>query len=374
MTIATPFTPTPTSVFKIRDKSPADVKIFLDEAGAVDISRSDIVKYPIFKKQADAMLANFWKPQEIVLTKDGVDFNQNMDDNERFIFTSNLKSQVIMDSIQSMALSQAFLPICSDPAVKRCIVYMDQQESVHDDSYQHIIRNVYNDPTAVFDEMTSIEPLVNRGKSVAAYYDRQILTIAKYRLGLCSIDEVKRSTWLCLNAVNALEGLRFMQSFSVAFCFGNLGKMQGNASIIKLIASDELLHQAFTTALIRTLPEDDEDYIAVREECLPEVEHIFMETVDQEKAFSKFTFQNGSLIGLNEAISYQYLDFMAAKRMRAIGMTYKNESPRTNPLPWMAKYLNEGTIQVAPQEQEITAYQQNTIADVSSDTFVGFDL
>jgi ribonucleoside-diphosphate reductase beta chain len=374
MTIATTFTPTPTSVFKVRDKSPADVKIFLDEAGAVDISRSDIVKYPIFKKQADAMLANFWKPQEIVLTKDGVDFNQNMDDNERFIFTSNLKSQVIMDSIQSMALSQAFLPICSDPAVKRCIVYMDQQESVHDDSYQHIIRNVYNDPTAVFDEMTSIEPLVNRGKSVAAYYDRQILTIAKYRLGLCSIDEVKRSTWLCLNAVNALEGLRFMQSFSVAFCFGNLGKMQGNASIIKLIASDELLHQAFTTALIRTLPEDDEDYIAVREECLPEVEHIFMETVDQEKAFSKFTFQNGSLIGLNEAISYQYLDFMAAKRMRAIGMTYKNESPRTNPLPWMAKYLNEGTIQVAPQEQEITAYQQNTIADVSSDTFVGFDL
>jgi ribonucleoside-diphosphate reductase beta chain len=320
------------------------------------------------------MLANFWKPQEIVLTKDGVDFNQNMDDNERFIFTSNLKSQVIMDSIQSMALSQAFLPICSDPAVKRCIVYMDQQESVHDDSYQHIIRNVYNDPTAVFDEMTSIEPLINRGKSVAAYYDRQILTIAKYRLGLCSIDEVKRSTWLCLNAVNALEGLRFMQSFSVAFCFGNLGKMQGNASIIKLIASDELLHQAFTTALIRTLPEDDEDYIAVREECLPEVEHIFMETVDQEKAFSKFTFQNGSLIGLNEAISYQYLDFMAAKRMRAIGMTYKNESPRTNPLPWMGSWLNEGNVQVAPQEQELTSYTLDTQADVSADTFSGFEL
>jgi ribonucleoside-diphosphate reductase beta chain len=374
MTIATPFTPTPTSVFKVRDKSPADVKIFLDEAGAVDISRSDIVKYPIFKKQAEAMFANFWKPHEIVLTRDNIEFNNELEPHERFIFTSNLKRQIMIDSQQSMALSQALLPITSDAMVKRCINYMEFFEELHASAYEHIVRNVYNDPGAVFDEMRTIEPIVSCGKDIARYYDDLIVEVAKYRLGQTSVSSVKRKLWLCLQSVNALEGLRFFVSFACSFSFGQTGRMIGNASEIQLIAGDELLHVAFTTALLRTLPEDDPEFVEIQRSCHHEVEHIFHETVAQEKAWIDFLFQHGSLIGLNDIILKQYLDWLAAKRMRAIGMTYKNEAPRTNPLPWMNTWLNEGDMQKAPQETEITSYVQDTQADVSADTFAGFQL
>lgn len=374
MTIITPFQPTPTSVFQIRHKSLADTMIFLDESGTVDISRSDVVKYPIFKKQAEAMFANFWKPHEIVLARDNIEFNNELDDNERFIFTSNLKRQIMIDSQQSMALSQAFLPICSDPMVKRCINYMEFFEELHASAYEHIVRNVYNDPGAVFDEMRTIEPIIACGKDIARYYDDLILEVAKYRLGQTSIYNVKRKLWLCLQSVNALEGLRFFVSFACSFSFGQTGRMVGNASEIQLIAGDELLHVAFTTALIRTLPSDDPAFVDIERECRGEVEQMFHETVTQEKAWIDYLFQNGSLIGLNDVILKQYLDFLAAKRMRAIGMTYRNESPRTNPLPWMNQWLNEGEMQKAPQETEITSYVQNVQADVSTDTFAGFEL
>lgn len=374
MTILTPFQPTPTSVFQIRHKSPADTKIFLDEAGTVDISRSDVVKYPIFKKQAEAMFANFWKPHEIVLTRDNIEFNNELEPHERFIFTANLKRQIMLDSIQSMAMSQALLPICSDAMVKRCINYIEFFEELHASAYEHIVRNVYNDPGTVFDEMREIEQIVTCGKDIASYYDALILEISKYRLGLTSTHNVKRKLWLCLNSINALEGIRFFGSFSNTFAFGNTGRMVGNASEIQLIAGDELLHQAFTTALIRTLPEDDKEFVAISQECQNEVLHIFMETERQEKDFAKFKYQHGSLIGLNETIECQYLSFITAKRMRAVGLTYPGEAPRTNPIPWMNKWLNEGEMQKAPQETEITSYVQNVQADVSNATFAGFEL
>lgn len=365
---------TPTSVFRIRHKSPADTKIFLDEAGTVDISRSDVVKYPRFKKHAEAMFANFWKPHEIVLARDNIEFNNELSENERFIFTSNLKRQIMLDSVQSMSLAQAFLPITSDPMIKRCFNYIEFFEELHASAYEHIVRNVYNDPTAVFDEMRDIAPIVACGTDVGRYYDDLILEVAKYRLGQTSVDNVKRKLWLCLQCVNALEGLRFFVSFSCSFSFGQTGRMVGNASELQLIAGDELLHVAFTTLLLRTLPDDDPAFVDIQRECQEESEQMFHDTVEQEKAWVDFLFQNGSLIGLNDVILKQYLDWLAAKRMRAIGMTYKNEAPRTNPLPWMSKWLNEGQMQKAPQETELTSYVQNVQADVSSDTFAGFQL
>jgi Ribonucleotide reductase, beta subunit len=370
----TPFKPNPTSVFHIRHKSPSDTKIFLDESGVVDISRSDVVKYPIFKKQAEAMFSNFWKPHEIVLTRDNIEFNNELEPHEQFIFTANLKRQIMLDSIQSMAMSQALLPLCSDSMVKRCINYIEFFEELHASAYEHIVRNVYNDPTAVFDEMRDIEPIVTCGRDIARYYDDLILEISKYRLGQTSTHNVKRKLWLCLNSINALEGIRFFGSFSNTFAFGNTGRMVGNASELKLIAGDELLHQAFTTALIRTLPEDDEEFVDISQDCREEVIHIFMETEKQEKDFAKFKYQHGSLIGMNEIIECQYLSWITAKRMRAVGLAYPGEAPRTNPIPWMGKWLNEGDFQPAPQETEITSYVQNVHADVSADTFAGFEL
>jgi ribonucleoside-diphosphate reductase beta chain len=366
---------TPTSVFHIRNKSPLDVKIFLDESGTVDISRADLVKYPIFQKQADAMFANFWKPHEIVLTQDKIEFDKDLEDHHRFIFTSNIKRQAMIDSIQSQAITQSFGAVVSDPMVKKCLVFMEFFEELHNAAYQHVIRNVYNDPTKEFNEIPQIDEIVACGKDIGKYYDDFILEIALYRCGLSTPFNVKYKLWLALNSVNALEGIRFFGSFACSWAFANnMGVMMGNASEIQLIAADELLHQAFTTALIRTLPDDDPDFKIIAEACKAEVEAMFYETLRQELKWVDFIFQRGSMIGLNDVILKQYLHWITAKRMRAVFLTPNFEVPRTNPIPWTSKWLNEGEMQKAPQETEVTSYTQDTMSDVSGDTFSGFEL
>jgi ribonucleoside-diphosphate reductase beta chain len=364
-----------TSVFHIRNKSPLDVKIFLDESGTVDISRTDVVKYPMFQKQADAMFANFWKPQEIVLTQDKIEFDKELEPHEQFIFTSNIKRQAMIDSIQSQALTQSFGAVVSDPMVKRCLVYMEFFEELHNSAYQHVIRNVYNDPTKEFDSIPEVDEIVACGKDIGKYYDDFIQEIALYRCGLSTPFNVKYRLWLALNSCNALEGVRFFGSFACSWAYANnTGRMMGNASEIQLIAGDELLHQAFTTGLIRTLPQDDPDFAIIEKACREEVEAMFYETLKQELQWVDFIFQHGSMIGLNDIILKQYLHWITAKRMRAIGLEFKLEAPRTNPIPWTGKWLNEGEMQKAPQETEVTSYTHDTVADVSNDTFSGFEL
>lgn len=364
-----------TSIFKVRNNDPLKTKIFLDPTGTVDISRSDIVKYPIFKKQAEAMFSNFWRPEEIVLGKDKTDFETLLKPHEQFIFTTGLKRAIIIDSEQSMALSQAFLPVCSDPMVKRCVNYMTQQEEVHSSAYEHIVKNVYLDSPTVFDQMSHIAPIIHCGKDIARYYDDLILEIAKYKLGLTTAFCVKTKIWLCLHSINALEGIRFFNNFTTFFNFGSRGEMVGNASEIKLIAADELLHVAFTTALIRTLPEDDPDFELIKRNHEDTVTGIFLEVNRQEKEeYIPFLFSQGSMVGQNEKILSDYSDFRTAKCMRAVGLEVPFDAPKSNPVPSTNKWLNEGDMQPAPQETEVTSYVQNGHADVSEDTFSGIEL
>lgn len=374
MTTPLQLQPISTSVFKVRHNDILSTKIFMDESGSVDISRSDVVKYPFFKKHAEVMFANFWKPHEISLSKDNIEFNQDLSEAEQFIFTSNLKRQTLLDSVQSMSLAQAFLPVASDPMIKRCLNYISFFEELHSLSYEYIVNNVYTDPTAVMDEMRDIQPIVDCGNSVGKYYDDVILEIAKYRNGASSEYDVKRKLWLGLQAANALEGVRFFASFCTSFAFGNAGRMVGNASILKLIASDELYHVTFTTTLIRTLVGDDPMFARIAEECKEESAKIFHDTVNEEREWIDYLFSKGSFISLNSVLLKQELDWLADRRMRAIGLQYERTAPRTRPLPWMGRWLNEGNFQPAPQETEITSYVQNVQADINESSFEGISL
>ncbi|MGY8868606.1 MAG: ribonucleotide-diphosphate reductase subunit beta, partial [Methylophagaceae bacterium] len=94
----------------------------------------------------------------------------------------------------------------------------------------------------------------------------------------------KRALWLAINAVNALEGVRFYVSFACSWAFAELKKMEGNAKIIKFIARDENVHLASTTTLIKLMPQDDPDFAKLKEECKDEVLAIFGEGVTHAHA------------------------------------------------------------------------------------------
>ena len=344
----------------------------------VNIARYDKQRYNIFEKLTDKQLGFFWRPEEVDLSRDGKDF-KGLTDHEKHIFTSNLKRQILLDSVQGRAPSLAFLPICSLPELETWIQTWTFSETIHSRSYTHIIRNVYSDPSRVFDEMLDIQEIADCAHNISKYYDDLIEWNRSATLEeLKEIDpkstlyDHKKALWLCLNAVNALEGVRFYVSFACSWAFAEVKKMEGNAKIIKLIARDENVHLASTQQLLKILPKEDPDFAKIAEETKDECITMFNDVVEQEKAWAKHLFKDGSMIGLNEQLLCDYVDHIAAKRMGAIGLNGKSG---VNPLPWTQKWISGSDVQVAPQETEITSYVIGGVKkDVDENTFKGFTL
>ena len=374
------------SVFDTTNKADhTKVTMFLDPTGGPTIQRYDTLKYKSFDKLTDSQLGFFWRPEEIDIYQDAKDF-KGLTEHEQHIFTSNLKRQILLDSVQGRAPVEAFSPIVSLPEIENWIQTWTFSETIHSRSYTHIIRNVYSNPSKIFDEMMDIEEIVDCAGDISKYYDDLITMSSYYNLlgvgrhaingDIVVVDlyELKKLLWLTLMSVNILEGVRFYVSFACSWAFAELKKMEGNAKIIKLIARDENLHLASTQLMLRTLKKDDPDFIKIAEETKDECIQMFVDAVDQEKAWAEYLFKDGSMIGLNTELLSQYIEFICTRRMRNVDL----ESPydvKSNPLPWTQKWISGAEVQVAPQETEITSYVSGgTKQDVSNDTFKGFSL
>jgi len=338
------------SILKKNNKSHLKKQMFFDEA--VDIARYDQVKYPTIDKIIDKQLGFFWRPEEVDVSKDKKDFGE-LTPHEQHIFTSNLKRQILLDSIQGRAPNMAFLPIASLPEIETWIETWSFSETIHSRSYTHIIRNVYPNPSSVFDKLLDIESILETGNDIAKYYDELI------RLNNNGREDTykhKKALWMCLMAANALEGVRFYVSFACSWAFAELKKMEGNAKIIKLIARDENLHLASTTIMIKELIKEDKEFAKIAKESEQEVVDLYIKVIEQEKEWANFLFKDGSMIGLNEKLLCDYIDWIGARRMRAIKIPCPFSVGKLNPLPWTEKWIGGGNVQVAPQETEITSY------------------
>lgn len=358
---------------------------FLDPAGAVGIQRYDTLKYRQFDKLTDKQLGFFWRPEEVDVLRDAKDF-KDLSQHEQHIFTSNLKRQILLDSVQGRSPNLAFLPLVTIPELETWIETWAFNETIHSRSYTHIIRNVYADPSKVFDELLDVEEIVSCAHDISKYYDELISTSIAYQyLGVgqhivngkeitVDVYDLKKKLWLCLNSVNALEGIRFYVSFACSWAYAELKKMEGNAKIIKLICRDENVHLGSTQTLLKLLPSDDPDFAQIKEETQSEVIEMFRAVVEQEKSWAQYLFKDGSMIGLNQQLLGDYVEWIANKRMVALGLQglYKGGS---NPLPWTSKWIAGSDVQVAPQETEISSYIiGGTKQDVNETTLAGLSL
>ena len=374
------------SVFNINNKiNHTAAKAFLDPTGPVTIQRYETLKYSQFEKLTIKQLGFFWLPTEVDVTKDAKDFKE-LTKHEQHIFTSNLKRQILLDSVQGRSPNLAFLPFVSIPELETWIQTWSFNETIHSRSYTHIIRNIYNNPSEVFDTLLDIEPIVNCAKDISRYYDDVIeyggyynlLGVGQHIVNGWVIDvneyELKRKIWLAINSVNALEGIRFYVSFACSWAFAELKKMEGNAKIIKLICRDENVHLGSTQTLIKILPQDDADFVKIKEETAEICSKMFLDAAAQEKQWAEYLFKDGSMIGLNKQLLCDYVDWLTCKRMAAIGLNC-GIKPGSNPLPWTAKWIAGAEVQVAPQETEISSYIiGGTVQDVTENTFKGFSL
>ncbi|MEP2653947.1 MAG: class Ia ribonucleoside-diphosphate reductase subunit beta [Paraglaciecola sp.] len=353
----------------------------------VNVARYDQQKHQIFEKLIEKQISFFWRPEEVDVSKDRVDF-QKLSDSEKHIFISNLKYQTLLDSIQGRSPNIAFLPIISIPELETWVETWSFFETIHSRSYTHILRNLFGDPSSIFNDIVENEEIKKRAADISKYYDDLIFATQLWQtLGegvhtvkgvtyTITMRELKKKLYLCMNSVNALEAIRFYVSFACTFAFAERELMEGNSKIIRLIARDENLHLTSTQHVINLWAKgkDDPEMAEIAEECKEEAKEIFLNAVEQEKEWAAFLFQHGSMIGLNKEILCQYVEFIANHRMSAIGLGQPFDV-KSNPLPWMNNYLSSDNVQVAPQESEISSYLVGQIdSEVSADDFGDFDL
>jgi len=341
------------------------------------MQRYDEVRYPFFDDLSTKQIGFFWIPDEVDCSRDAKDF-KDLTPFEQHIFTSNLKRQIVLDSVQGRSPNLAFLPIVSLPEVERWIETWAFFETIHSQSYTHIIQAVYADPTKVFDDINSVPEIVDCAKDISVAYDVLIQHINYDRFIQNRRNQdslvMKQHIWKAVMAANILEGVRFYVSFACAWAFAELKKMEGNAKIIKFICRDENLHLAGTQQMLKLLVKDDKDFAKIAEEERENDIAMFVAAVEQEKAWAKYLFKDGSMIGLSEELLCQYIEWIAHKRMTTLGLTspYKGGS---NPLPWTEKWIAGREVQVAPQETELTSYVSGGIKkDVDENTFKGVKL
>lgn len=355
------------------------------------IARYDIQRHKVFEDLTEKQLSFFWRPEEVNLMMDAAQFNK-LPQYQQDIFTNNLKYQSLLDSIQGRAPSAVLMSLISDPSLDTWVATWTFSETIHSRSYTHIMRNLYTDPSKVFDEIVLDEDIMKRAESIGRYYDdvlkktrewenaKEFVELAKespdadFRLNRAIKQEAEakralmKSLYLCLHVINALEAIRFYVSFACTFNFHkNMEIMEGNAKIMKFIARDEQLHLKGTQYIIRQLQlgTDGDEWVKIVQECEQEAVDIFMEVNRQEKDWAVHLFKDGDVPGLNTNSMWSFIDYLTVSRMKQCGLPCPiTDAPVKHPYPWIREYLNSDNVQSAPQEVELSSY---LVAQIDND-------
>ncbi|AEA73182.1 ribonucleotide reductase of class Ia, beta subunit [Yersinia phage vB_YepM_ZN18] len=352
------------------------------------IARYDIQRHKVFEDLTEKQLSFFWRPEEVNLMMDAAQFNK-LPQYQQDIFTNNLKYQSLLDSIQGRAPSAVLMSLISDPSLDTWVATWTFSETIHSRSYTHIMRNLYTDPSKVFDEIVLDKAIMKRAESIGRYYDDVLVKTREYQNAVedyegilsegfrkeelgkvveCTKRALMKSLYLCLHVINALEAIRFYVSFACTFNFHkNMEIMEGNAKIMKFIARDEQLHLKGTQYIIRQLQlgTDGDEWVKIAQECEQEAVDIFMEVNRQEKDWAVHLFKDGDVPGLNTNSMWSFIDYLTVSRMKQCGLPCPiTDAPVKHPYPWIREYLNSDNVQSAPQEVELSSY---LVAQIDND-------
>ena len=377
------------TVFNTQDVNTKKQPMFF--GAPLGVQRYDNFKYPQFENLTKQQLGYFWRPEEVSLQKDRGDY-QTLRPEQKHVYTSNLKYQIMLDSVQGRAPGMAFLPYCSLPELEACMECWSFMEMIHSRSYTYVIKNVYSDPSEVFDTIINDPRILERAATVTGSYDDFVNEAQQWgqsslwkdydstlntSLPVIEMKEVKRKLYRAVANVNILEGIRFYVSFACSFAFGELKLMEGSAKIISLIARDENQHLAITQNILNNWRKgDDPEMQQITKEEEEWTYQMFDKCVNEEKRWADYLFKNGTMIGLNDKLLQKYVEWIANRRLRSIGLRPQYDVPaKNNPLPWTEHWISSKGLQVAPQETEVESYVVGGIKqDVKKDTFSGFKL
>ena len=342
----------------------ANRMMFLDPAGPVTIQRYEEYAFPKIAQFLETQKGSFWGPNEVTLMKDQIDFKE-ASKSTRHIYTSNLLRQTTLDSIQGRSPVQIFTPVCSVPEVEGLVLWWSAFEQIHSMSYSHIIKNIYNVPVEQFNAIHSVPEIVQMASGIDKYYNDLHELNCRVALKGDMWDDYPslkvtehqhiKAIWMALIASYGLEAIRFMVSFATSLGMVENRLFIGSGNLISLILQDETLHTKWTAYIINQLLKTDPRFREVASETRRESLDALESVVDEEKAWAKYLFKEGPMVGLNEKIMVDFVDHTAPLKLAEIGIKIPTRVKST-PLPWYNKHFNTNKKQTALQENESVSY------------------
>jgi ribonucleotide reductase beta subunit family protein with ferritin-like domain len=198
------------------------------------IYRSDKPTYPVFNSILKGMKSRFWIPETINMDVDAVNFNKELPEEAKKIFTENLLWQVIADDSQDKTLN-SILECTNNIEVKAAIQWQAMEELNHNHSYQYIINSMYSDPTSMLDEVSSNTEINKRLNG--------LLTLSRYHNPYITML--------------GLEALSFTTSFLTTLGLNTQfnSKLSSSKVQIQKIAADEAGHVVLWSNIVKLLLE-----------------------------------------------------------------------------------------------------------------------
>jgi ribonucleoside-diphosphate reductase beta chain len=364
---------------ELNKTNPHEEKIFFGSGKG--IQRYDTVKYSRFEDISESMLEDFWKKQEVKLINDKSDYD-NADSAIRRVFDLNIKRQSIMDTIQGRSLLSTIGRVLCNTEIEKALTILQQQEVNHSDTYTYILRNVYNNPSDIFDQIAVDKVITSHASKIKELYEDLYIKLAKWeadeyekstnsneykvkrilsKMGLYHFiteDELKESVYLAIIAWNIIEGIRFFVSFACTFKMADNKIFSGNGQELKLIARDELNHLNISQKLVKILKTNEsEGFVEIAHQCKDKVRRLYAEAVQDEIEWAGYLFENGPLLGLNTIVLTRYIKHLANIRLRAIKEDIIYPSDECSDLPYMNKWLGGDRVQELLQEMDPTQYK-----------------
>ena len=362
-----------------------DTRLFLGKNSSNrNIQTYHAPKYPWILEFAEQLRAiGNWSKNEIDLSKEKKDFD-SLSKAGRHIFEKGLKFGIALDSCAGRSPLRLFSEsgLSNNPEWELYLTNHQNNELLHSESYTEMVRAIFNDVDDFIESILTDEYVLQRADSILKELDKVTNILDRRDANLTAWDAgwqntvfhrsddedfindnlVKKCIYKSAIILNMFEGIRFFATFVTAWSFSEQPEklLAGSSNIFKLIARDEMIHLDVFQKVIKLLrTSKEEGFLEVVEEMEDEIYELFRTAHKEEMDWIEHLFSKGSpLIGMNETILKEYMDYIFAVRITNIGMDPNiiGLKIKTNPLPWVDNYLDSSHIKSAPQEIESVNY------------------
>jgi ribonucleoside-diphosphate reductase beta chain len=310
-------------------------------------NKDRFVLFPIKHKEIWDMYkkaeASFWTAEEIDLAPDMNDWQNKLNEDEKYFVKNILAFFAASDGIVNENLAINFLNEVQYPEARCFYGYQIMIENIHSETYSLLIDTYIKDPAEK-------DKLFHAIETVPAVQKK-----AEWAMRWISNGTFAER----LIAFAAVEGIFFSGSFCSIFWLKKRGLMPGLSFSNELISRDEGLHCDFACLLYSQLKDK-----------LPEarVKEVIANAVEIEKEFVSSSLPV-KLIGMNSDLMCQYIEFVADRLLLALGCTKIYNA--NNPFDFMELISLQGKTNFF--EKRVAEYQKSGVMSKAEDNVFSLD-